>query len=76
MVAHTEISSSFKLSSPLPPRTDRAAAARNEALVDVELVRRCNAGDESAFVQIMTRYRERMFSVAFSMLRNHPKIRS
>ena len=71
MVAHTEISSSFKLSSPLPPRTDRAAAARNEALVDVELVRRCNAGDESAFVQIMTRYRERMFSVAFSMLRNH-----
>lgn len=71
MVAHTEISSSFKLPSPLPSHPDRASAARAEALVDVDLVSRFNAGDESAFVQIMTRYRERMFSIAFSMLRNH-----
>jgi RNA polymerase sigma-70 factor, ECF subfamily len=34
------------------------------------LVRRFNAGDDAAFVEIVTRHRERMFSVAFGMLRN------
>jgi RNA polymerase sigma-70 factor (ECF subfamily) len=34
------------------------------------LVRRFNAGDDTAFVEIVARYRGRMFSVAFAMLRN------
>lgn len=52
-------------------RTERGATSRQEALYDAELVRRFNAGDDSAFVEIMSRYRERMFSIAYAMLKNH-----
>lgn len=37
---------------------------------DTELVRRFNAGDEKAFVEIVERHRERMFTAAMSVLRN------
>lgn len=70
MVASTDFSSSAKSSRASSDRTARAALSRQEALHDAELVRRFNAGDESAFVEIMTRYREKLFSVAFSLLRN------
>jgi RNA polymerase sigma-70 factor (ECF subfamily) len=52
-------------------RAARVAASRQEALHDAELVRRFNAGDESAFVEIAQNYRTRMFAVALSMLKNH-----
>jgi RNA polymerase sigma-70 factor (ECF subfamily) len=48
----------------------RAANSHDEALRDAELVRRFNAGDEEAFVEIVNRYRERIFSVALCHLRN------
>jgi RNA polymerase sigma-70 factor (ECF subfamily) len=48
----------------------RADTNRSDALLDAERVRRFNDGDESAFVEIVTRYRGRMFSIAFSLLRN------
>lgn len=70
MVASTDFSGFVK---PAPTKADRAARAigpRQEALHDAALVRRFTGGDESAFVEIITRYRERMFFVAFSMLRN------
>ena len=51
-------------------RAARSAASALEALHDAELVRRFQAGDESAFVEIMTRYREKIFTVALSLLRN------
>src|SRR5690606_6066136 len=51
-------------------RSARAANSQQEAAYDAELVRRFNAGDESAFVEIMTRYREKIFSVALALLRN------
>jgi len=70
MVASTDLSSSFKPARAKPDGPDRATASRQEAVYDTELVRRFNAGDESAFVEITTRYRERMFSVAFAMLKN------
>ncbi len=38
---------------------------------DAELVKRFNAGDDSAFVEIVTRYRGKMFAIALSHLRNH-----
>ncbi len=38
--------------------------------MDAELVRRFNAGEEAAFVEIVRRHRARMFAVALSMLRN------
>src|SRR3954466_12927118 len=58
--------------SPRSPseRAARAAASHQEAEHDAELVRRFNAGDENAFVEIMTRYREKIFSVALALLRN------
>ena len=70
MVAPTDSSSSVKPARTEPDRAVRAAASRQEALHDIALVRRFNAGDESAFVEIIARYRERMFVIAFSMLRN------
>ena len=51
-------------------RAARSANSQQEAEYDAELVRRFNAGDESAFVEIMTRYREKIFSVALALLRS------
>ena len=52
-------------------RAVRAAASRQEALHDVTLVRRFNTGDDAAFVEIIARYRTKMFSVAYAQLHNH-----
>ena len=49
----------------------RSSASATEAERDNALVRRFNAGDESAFVEIMTRYRDKIFAIALSLLRNH-----
>lgn len=57
------------LESPEPGT--QAEASRREAQYDVELVRRFNAGDDDAFAEIVRRHRARMFSIAFSFLRNH-----
>jgi RNA polymerase sigma-70 factor (ECF subfamily) len=52
-------------------RAARKAKVDHEAGLDRELVRRFNAeGDETAFAEIMERYRERMFSIAFAVLKN------
>jgi RNA polymerase sigma-70 factor (ECF subfamily) len=42
-----------------------------EALYDADLVRRFNSGDESAFGEIMTRHKTRIFAAAIALLRNH-----
>ena len=62
-------SSSFGFSS-TPDRAARAAASAQEAVYDAALVRRFNSGDESAFVEIMTRYRDKIFAIALGLLRN------
>jgi RNA polymerase sigma-70 factor (ECF subfamily) len=49
----------------------RSALSRQEALYDATLVRRFKEGDETAFVEIVTRYRGKMLAIAQSMLRNH-----
>ena len=57
-----------------PPSTAsaaRRALSRQEALHDAGLVRRFNAGDPTAFVEIVTRYRARLVHVALGLLRNH-----
>ena len=48
----------------------RATLARQEARHDAALVLRFVAGDETAFVEIVTRYRAKMFHAAFGLLRN------
>lgn len=52
-------------------RAARSALSRQEALYDVGLVQRFNAGDPTAFVEIVTRYRAKLVHVALGLLRNH-----
>src|ERR1035438_6049498 len=42
-----------------------------EAIHDADLVRQFNGGDESAFGEIMTRHKTRIFAAAMSLLRNY-----
>src|SRR5438105_1019557 len=49
----------------------RAKAARSEAAIDGELIRRFNSGDEGAFAEIVARYREKILALAERFLRNH-----
>ncbi len=54
-----------------PETAARAQASSAEAVVDRELVRRFNDGDETAFVEIVARHRERIHALADRLLRNH-----
>lgn len=51
-------------------RAARATLSRQEAQYDAALVQRFSTGDEAAFVEIVTRYRTKMFQVALGLLRN------
>lgn len=55
---------------PATGRAVRSSLSQVEALHDTELVRRFLAGETGAFEEIITRYREKMFAIAFSVLRN------
>ncbi len=48
----------------------RRAASATEAAHDAELVQRFKGGDESAFLEIMNRYRDKTFLIARGLLRN------
>lgn len=50
--------------------TARSELSRAEAKYDATLVKRYNAGDESAFGEIVSRYRVRLTAIAFHLLRN------
>jgi RNA polymerase sigma-70 factor (ECF subfamily) len=72
MIYSTECSSAAAATARTPSdRTARMSASKEEARYDATLVTRFNAGDEAAFVEMMTRHRDRVFSVAFNMLKNH-----
>jgi RNA polymerase sigma-70 factor (ECF subfamily) len=71
MVASTtEIGSLFQIARTATHPPGRAITSIDETAYDSVLVRRFNAGDESAFVEIVTRYRAKMFSIALAHLRN------
>ncbi len=53
-----------------PAREGSPTTSAEEAAHDALLVKRFNAGDDRAFVEIMERYREKMFAIAFAHLRN------
>jgi len=72
MISSTESYSAAASSARTPSdRNIKAAASKAEAQHDSTLVRRFNSGEEAAFVEIMSRHRERVMSVAFAMLKNH-----
>jgi len=53
-----------------PAAAERALVSKAEAARDAELVRRFNAGEASAFLEIMTRYRDKIFGITFALLHN------
>jgi len=71
MIAPTPSSDNLESSLQATGPADEAATSGQEAAHDAELVRRFNAGDDTAFVEIVTRYRGKMFAIALSHLRNH-----
>jgi RNA polymerase sigma-70 factor (ECF subfamily) len=70
-------SSSSGLGTPSKPQraaaktAEKPSASASEAVIDAGLVQRFNAGDDTAFVEIMTRYRAKIFTVTLGLLRNH-----
>lgn len=54
-----------------PEQAARSANSAAEAAYDIGLVNRFNAGDEDAFVEIMTRYRDKIFLITRGLLHNN-----
>jgi RNA polymerase sigma-70 factor (ECF subfamily) len=54
----------------MPNNASVTSPSAQEATYDAALVQRFNAGDESAFIEIMNRYRGKTFSIALALLRN------
>jgi RNA polymerase sigma-70 factor (ECF subfamily) len=50
--------------------TERSLAAQAGATHDAELVQRFNAGDETAFLEIMQRYQAKIFTITQGLLHN------
>jgi RNA polymerase sigma-70 factor (ECF subfamily) len=71
MVAEVFLSVPAPSPRPATKRASRAAPANPEAAHDAELVKRFNTGDDTAFVEIVRRYRGKMFAIALSLLANH-----
>lgn len=53
-----------------PERAERSATSAREAIHDAELVQRFNAGEEKAFNEIVSRYRDKIFQITQNMLHN------
>ena len=65
--AHTHTAAKPARSNP----TESLRRATPDAAIDDALVRRFAEGDEKAFVEIMERYRGKIFTVTLGLLRNH-----
>jgi RNA polymerase sigma-70 factor, ECF subfamily len=71
MVAANSFPAVFNPSRPAAIPAASVTLSRQDALHDETLVRRFNAGDDKAFIEIVTRHRAKMYTIAFSVLRNH-----
>ena len=68
--AHAATTPTHPRSAAERPTAERTLAAQTEAASDAARVRRFNAGDETAFVEIMGRHREKIFGITLALLRN------
>lgn len=62
---------SSRRSAQSPERAARSANSAAEAAYDMGLVNRFNGGDEAAFVEIMNRYRDKIFLITRGLLHNN-----
>ena len=67
----TGLGTPLKSTRPSAKTAETVSTSAQEALIDTGLVQRFNAGDDAAFVQIMERYRAKIFTVTLGLLRNH-----
>jgi len=51
------------------PKEEAAAERKEEAQVDLELVRRCQSGDDAAFEQLVVRYQRKVYTIALGVVR-------
>ncbi|HET7536484.1 MAG TPA: sigma-70 family RNA polymerase sigma factor [Candidatus Didemnitutus sp.] len=70
MIAPSSLAGSTLAVNPMADPPDRASSRSTAAIYDAELVRRFNAGEEEAFVEIVTRYRGKMYTLALRYLRD------
>ena len=49
---------------------EAVADKKAEAEVDLELVRRCQKGDDAAFGELVSRYQRKVFTIALGMVKN------
>lgn len=56
--------------APVPGGGSSAGDGAREAAIDHELVRRCQAGDEKAFTELVRRHRSRLYGMVRNMLQN------
>ncbi len=52
------------------PKEEAAAERKEESLIDLDLVRRCQAGDNAAFEQLVVRYQRKVYTIALGMVRS------
>ncbi len=61
---------SSKPSLTVPADADATSTLAENGTEDIELVRRSQAGDHAAFNELVTRYRQRIYAMAYHMTRN------
>ncbi|QYM80745.1 sigma-70 family RNA polymerase sigma factor [Horticoccus luteus] len=66
----TSSASTSSLADPVSPQ-EKSERSKSESAYDATLVQRFNNGDEAAFIEIMDRYRAKIFNVTLALLRNH-----
>jgi RNA polymerase sigma-70 factor, ECF subfamily len=71
MVAFNTRTAHFTTANAVTPQTAPTNASELEAKHDAVLVSRFRGGDDEAFAEIVARYQEKTFAVAFARLHNH-----
>ena len=66
------IGGQIQVNIPAPAASNASAEAAQAGPTDRELVERCQRGDLDAFGALVNRYRQRVYGLAYGMVRNEP----